>query len=164
MNNSQLPLETVLQIMQDSLEKKIELLSGIEEKSKEQEAIIKKNGFTLKELDDNMDAKTEMIEKLALLDSGFESCYEQIRAELLENKDLYRPQIEEIQNLIVEVTARGASIEVLEARNKTAIENYFSKEKKELQNRKKVVAAGYDYYKAANKMKEVSSHFVDTKH
>ena len=41
-----MPMEALLQILQDSLEKKIDLLADIEEKSKEQEAIIKKENFT----------------------------------------------------------------------------------------------------------------------
>ena len=38
MDKSQMPMEALLQILQDSLEKKISLLAMIEEKSKEQES------------------------------------------------------------------------------------------------------------------------------
>lgn len=158
-----MPMEALLQILQDSLEKKIDLLADIEEKSKEQEAIIKKENFTFQEMDENMDAKSKLIEELSLLDNGFETLYEKIREELLENKDQYRVQIEEIQNLIVEVTARGASIEAIEARNKAAIEAYFSREKKELQKRKNVSSVARSYYQTAKQMKNVAPQFLDTK-
>lgn len=158
-----MPMETLLQILQDSLEKKIGLLKTIEEKSKEQEAIIKKENFSLQEMDENMEAKSELIEQLSLLDHGFETLYEKIRVKLIEDKDLYRIQIEEIQELIVEVTARGASIEAIEARNKAAIEAYFRKEKKKLQQKKSVSSAVRSYSKTANKINHVSPQFLDTK-
>lgn len=163
MDKSKMPLEALLQIMQDSLEKKIDLLAAIEEKSKEQEVLIKNENFTFQELDENMDVKSNLIEQLTLLDHGFETLYEKIRKELLENKDQYRVQIEEIQNLILEVTARGASIEAIEARNKTAIEAYFSREKKELQKRKNVSSVARSYYQTAKQMTNVAPQFLDTK-
>ena len=163
MDKSKIPMEALLQILQDSLEKKIVLLADIEENSKEHEAIIKKENFTFQEMDENMDAKSKLIEELSLLDNGFETLYEKIREELLENKDQYRVQIEEIQNLIVEVTARGASIEAIEARNKAAIEAYFSREKKELQKRKNVSSVARSYYQTAKQMKNVAPQFLDTK-
>ena len=163
MDKSQMPMEALLQILQDSLEKKIDLLGTIEEKSKEQEMIIKKENFTFQEMDENMEEKSKLIEQLSLLDNGFETLYEKIRKELLENKDQYRIQIEEIQNLIVEVTARGASIEAIEARNKAAIEAYFSREKKELQKRKNVSSVARSYYQTAKQMNNVVPQFLDTK-
>jgi protoporphyrinogen oxidase len=163
MDKSQMPMEALLQILQDSLEKKIDLLGAIEEKSKEQEAIIKKESFTFQEMDENMEGKSKLIEQLSVLDNGFETLYEKIRKELLENKDQYRVQIEEIQNLIVEVTARGASIEAIEARNKAAIEAYFSREKKELQKRKNVSSVARSYYQTAKQMNTIAPQFLDTK-
>lgn len=163
MDKSQMPMEALLQILQDSLEKKIDLLGAIEEKSKEQEAIIKKESFTFQEMDENMEEKSKLIEQLSVLDNGFETLYEKIRKELLENKDQYRVQIEEIQNLIVEVTARGASIEAIEARNKAAIEAYFSREKKELQKRKNVSSVARSYYQTAKQMNTIAPQFLDTK-
>lgn len=163
MDKSQMPMEALLQILQDSLEKKIDLLGTIEEKSKEQENIIKKENFTFQEMDENMEEKSKLIEQLSLLDNGFETLYEKIRKELLENKEQYRIQIEEIQNLIVEVTARGASIEAIEARNKAAIEAYFSREKKELQKRKNVSSVARSYYQTAKQMNNVVPQFLDTK-
>ncbi len=163
MDKSQMPMEALLQILQDSLEKKIDLLAAIEKKSKEQEAIIKKENFTFQEMDENMEEKSKLIEQLSLLDNGFETLYGKLRKELLENKDQYRVQIEEIQNLIVEVTARGASIEAIEARNKVAIELYFSREKKELQKRKNVSNVARSYYQTAKQTQNIMPQFLDTK-
>ena len=156
-------LKSLLQILLDSLIQKKELLLAIEEKSKEQEAIIKKDGFTFKEIDENMDAKGKLIEKISLLDNGFETIYDKIRLELMANKDNYKEEIKQIQALISEVVARGASIEAIEARNKAAIEAYFCREKKELQSRKSASLAAYSYYKTARNINNVMPQFVDHK-
>ena len=61
------------------------------------------------------------------------------------------------------MTARGASIEAIEARNKAAIEAYFSREKKELQKRKNVSSVARSYYQTAKQMNNVVPQFLDTK-
>ena len=164
MNGQQSNLRSLLQILRDSLVQKKVLLQAIEQKSKEQEAIVKKDDFTFKEIDDNMEAKSELIEKLTLLDNGFESLYDKIREDLLANKDSYKAEIREIQSLIGDITARGASIEAIEARNKTAIEGYFNREKKELQSRKSASLAAYSYYKTAKNINDIPPQFMDHKH
>lgn len=156
-------LKSLLQILRDSLVQKNVLLQVIEQKSKEQEAIIKKDDFTFKEIDDNMEAKSGLIEKLTLLDNGFESLYGKTREELLANKDNYKAEIKEIQSLIADITARGASIEAIEARNKAAIESYCSREKKELQSKKSASLAAYSYYKTAKNINDIPPQFMDHK-
>lgn len=163
MSGQQNNMKALLQILRDSLVQKNILLQVIEQKSKEQETIIKKDDFTFKEIDENMDAKAELIEKLTLLDNGFETMYAKLREELLANKENYKTEIKEIQNLITEITARGASIEAIEARNKTAIENFFHREKKELQSRKSASVAAYSYYKTAKNINNVAPQFMDQK-
>lgn len=156
-------LKSLLQILRDSLIQKNILLQAIEQKSKEQEAIVKKENFTFKEIDENMDSKATLIEKLTLLDNGFETLYEKLREELLANKDSYKAEIKEIQNLIADVMARSASIEAIEARNKASIEGYFTREKKDLQNRKNASLAAYSYYKTAKNIDNVPPQFMDHK-
>jgi len=163
MSGQQNNFVSLLQILRDSLVQKNILLQAIEQKSREQEAIVKKDDFTFKEIDENMDAKGELISKLTLLDNGFETLYAKLREELLANKESYKAQIKEIQGLISEITARGASIEAIEARNKAAIEAYFGREKKELQSKKSASVAAYIYYKTAKNINSVAPQFMDRK-
>ena len=163
MSGQQNNFKSLLQILRDSLVQKNLLLQAIEQKSREQEAIFKKDDFTFKEIDENMDAKAGLIEKLTLLDTGFESLYSKLREELLINKEDYKAEIKEIQNLIADITARSASVEAIEARNKAAIEGYFSREKKELQSRKSASQAAYSYYKTAKNLGSVPPQFMDSK-
>ena len=154
-------MKNYLQIMQESLMQKLDILSQIEEKSKEQGIMAAREDVTLEEIDANMDEKSALIDKLTQLDAGFEALFDNIRKELLDNKDAYKEQIRCIQELVSEVMAKSASIEALEARNKAAIEEIFRKRRKELQHRKNVSSAANSYYKTANKLSYVNPQFLD---
>ncbi|MDD6203315.1 MAG: flagellar protein FliT [Lachnospiraceae bacterium] len=156
-------MENYLQIMQQSLCEKKEILTAIEEKSRQQAQLIAKEDFSLEEIDKNMDEKSELIDKLTLLDNGFDSLYEKVRQELNDNKELYREQIKAMQELISGIMEKSASIEALEARNKAAIEEYFRNRKKELKSNRRVSDVAYQYYKSAKNLEYVDSQFLDQK-
>ena len=68
-------ITSYLNILQDSLIKKIELLEQIEKKSLEQSEMIKGTNVDLELVDVNMDEKAKLIEEIVKLDNGFESIY-----------------------------------------------------------------------------------------
>ena len=72
---AQQSLGVLLQILEESLTSKSQILSRIEEKSKEQGIMAANPDVTLEELDANMDEKAALIEKLTKLDNGFEALY-----------------------------------------------------------------------------------------
>lgn len=156
-------IENYLRILQDSLEQKLGILSKIEEKSQEQAELLKSPDVTMEAIDTNMDEKAALIAEITSLDEGFDSLYEKIKAELLANKDSYKPQIATLQKLIAEVTGKSASIQAIEARNKTAVEQYFREARKAIQVKKNAMAAAQDYYQNMNKVKNVAPQFMDTK-
>lgn len=156
-------MNNYLQILQDSLNKKLEILIQIEEKSREQAQMLKEGNGTLPQIDENMDAKARLIEELEPLDNGFESLYEKIREELVLHKEQYRDEIQKLQQLITQVTERSASIQALEARNKAEMELFFSREKKKLQSSKNAVSVATNYYQNMNKVKNVEPQFLDRK-
>lgn len=156
-------IENYLRILQESLVKKLEILSKIEQKSLEQAELLKSSEVSMAAIDANMDEKAELIEKIAPLDEGFDSLYEKIKEELLANKDSYKPQIATLQKLIAEVTGKSASIQAIEARNKVAVESFFREERKAIQVKKNAMAAAQDYYQSMNKVKNVAPQFMDTK-
>jgi len=156
-------LESLLQILKESLEQKLIILSAIELKSKEQAELAANPDVLLEDLDSNMDEKAELIDKLTKLDTGFEALYDDIREELLENKSTYKSQIAQIQDLIAKVMEKSASIEAVEKRNKTAIEGIFKSRKKELQHRKNASSVARHYYNATNKLNVINPVFMDKK-
>ena len=110
-----------------------------------------------------MDEKAELIEQISKLDSGFETLYDNIRKELLENKDSYKEQIWVIQQLVSEIMDKSVSIEAIESRNKAAVEMLFQNRKKSLQHRKTASSVARHYQKTAKSMNVVNSQFFDNK-
>ena len=86
-----------LNILQDSLIKKLELLEQIEKKSLEQAEMIKDTNVNLDLVDANMDEKAKLIDEIFKLDRGFESIYEKVREELIANKEQFKTQIHNLQ-------------------------------------------------------------------
>lgn len=160
---AQQSLGVLLQILQESLSQKLTILTEIEAKSKAQGEMVTNPDTTLEELDANMDEKAALIEQINKLDSGFEALYDNIRKELLNHKDEYKAEIAAIQELIAEVMGKSASIEALEARNKTAIEDLFRRRRKELQHRKTASDVARRYYTATNKIDYINPQFMDKK-
>lgn len=156
-------IDNYLQILRESLSRKQSILNEIEKKSQEQSEIIKKEPFSMQEIDKNMDEKADLIKQMEQLDKGFDTLYENIRRELLGDKEQYKTEIQAIQKLIAEVMEKSASIEALEARNKTAIEEKFRIERRDLKNRKNASDAAYHYYKSANRLNFVNPQFMDSK-
>lgn len=155
-------LGNYLQMLGESLEKKLDILTAIEEKSLEQSALIKDEA-SYEAIDKNMDDKVELISKLTVLDEGFESLYEKIKKTLEADKDNYKPQIKELQQLIAQVTEKSASIQAIEARNKKAMETRFSAERKRLSDKRMISNVSYDYYKTSSKLQAVGPQFLDKK-
>ena len=156
-------IKNYLQILEDSLVKKSEVLDQIIAYNKEQEELLKKEDVSLEELDENMAKKDEFIQSLLQLDEGFESLYEKIREQLLGNKALYAQQIRRLQELISGVTDKGVAIKAQEARNKQLVENYFAREKKQLRQGRQTSKAAYDYYKNMNNVNVVPPQIMDQK-
>lgn len=156
-------MKNYLQILQDSLEKKLDLLVQIEEKSLEQSEMIKRVDIPYEDIDSNMDIKAKLIDRVLALDEGFENVYEKIREELIPNKEQYKVEIVSIRNLIEKITAKSASIQAIEARNRTGMDIAFSNQKKEVQSKKNAMSVARDYYQNMNKVKHVSPQFLDQK-
>lgn len=156
-------MKSYLQILQDSLDKKLQMLVKIEEKSLEQSAMLKNQEVDLVAVDTNMDEKAELIEKVLSIDNGFESIYEKIREQLISNKEQYKDEIKTIKALIEKVTEKSASIQAIEARNKAQMEVVFNSQKKSLQGKRNAMSVARDYYQNMNNVKHVSPQFLDRK-
>lgn len=156
-------IRNYLQIMQDSLLRKLELLETVEAKSLEQSEMLKEPRVDLALIDANMDEKTELIDEILSLDNGFESIYAKIRDQLLNEKEQYKNEIRTLQGLIARITEKSASIQALEGRNKAQMDTILSNRKKELQSKKNAMSVARDYYQTMNKVKYVSPQFLDKK-
>ena len=156
-------ITSYLNILQDSLVKKLELLEQIEKKSLDQAEMIKDTNVNLDLVDANMDEKASLIDEIFKLDNGFESIYEKVREELLTNKEQFRTQIHNLQALISKITEKSASIQAIEGRNKAQMDIVFATQKKEVQSRRNAMSVARDYYQNMNRAKHAAPQFLDQK-
>lgn len=156
-------IENYLQILEESLYKKKDVLNRIQEANKRQEQILKADMVSDDEFDECIENKGRLIDELDRLDEGFENLYDHIKEQLSAGKDRYRSQIATLQKLIAEVTEMGVTIQVQESRNKALAEYHFSERKRELQKGRKSSRAALDYYRNMNQSQVVMPQFMDKK-
>lgn len=151
-----------LDMLEESLIKKIDILSKLEEENDKQKEILSSMDEEREpEFDACLDRKAELIDQLTLLDDGFQSLFDRVKEEVGANKDLYRDQIKRMQQLIEEITGKSASIEASEHRNKRLAEQFFSAARQKMNASKQASAAAFNYYQTMNKFKDIPPQFLD---
>ena len=151
-----------LDLMIDSLNKKIHLLEKIQEVNVHQKQIVSDARFEMEELDATVEEKGRYIDEINKLDDGFETLYERVREALQENKSQYSQQISVMQKLIQRVVELSASIEAEEKRIKAGVENQFSRVKQAVKETRKNSRAVSNYYKNMTKL-DSELQFMDKK-
>ncbi|MCR5669756.1 MAG: hypothetical protein K6G10_02020 [Butyrivibrio sp.] len=155
---------TSLDILEDSLVKKIEVMNRIQEENDKQKELLKDpNNVDEKAFDEILDVKGELIDQLLKLDDGFQTLYDKVKADIENNKDKYKDQIRRLQNYIQEITGMSASIEAAEHRNKKLAEEYFSKAREKMNYSRQTSAAAFNYYKTMNNFKDIPPQYLDNR-
>lgn len=153
-----------LDMLEESLVKKIEIMKKIEEENtRQKEILLNSEDVNLEAFDKTLDTKGEYIDELEKLDDGFQSLFDRVKQEVGDNKKTYADQIKRMQELIHEIMDRSASIEAAEHRNKKLAENYFSSEREKMATGKRSSAAAFNYYTTMNNFKDIPPQFLDTK-
>lgn len=153
-----------LDMLEESLVKKIEIMKKIEEENtRQKEILLNSEDVNLEAFDKTLDIKGEYIDELEKLDDGFQSLFDRVKQEVGDNKKTYADQIKRMQELIHEIMDRSASIEAAEHRNKKLAENYFSSEREKMATGKRSSAAAFNYYTTMNNFKDIPPQFLDTK-
>ena len=134
-------------MLRESLEKKADVLRVLKIRNKEQEAILKDPNSTPDDLEKNMNMKSELIERIVMLDDGFEQLFNRVKAIIEADRDTYADEIRLMQDLIKKVTALTADVEASEYRNKEYAKTRFANVKKEVREIKKSSDVVSSYYK-----------------
>ena len=82
-------MDTYLQMLKESLDKKIEILNQILQYEEQQQEMVKQENFDYEAFDKSVNEKVVLVDQIEALDDGFEKVYDRIRSELLLNKDKY---------------------------------------------------------------------------
>ena len=155
--------EGYLQILIESLEKKIAVLDKVIELDKQQAELSSHQPMDMKAYDKTVDEKGELIDEINRLDDGFSSTFELIGDEVKNNPDKYKEKVETLQNLIREAVDKGVAIEVQEKRNRAALENVLRMKRNEIKQMKKSSSAATKYYKAMSRINDVDPQLMDRK-
>ncbi|TCL54018.1 hypothetical protein EDD76_12329 [Kineothrix alysoides] len=155
-------IENYLQVLEQSMHKKTDILSRIQEINLNQEQILKNEG-SVEDFGATIDEKEKLIEELSKLDEGFETLYRHIEEQLVGGREQYKSQIAKLQQLIVEVTEKSVAIQAQETRNYKLAQNYFTVGRKTLQKNRTTSKAALDYYKSMSNSQIVQPQFMDKK-
>ena len=156
--------ESYLDMMQESLQKKIIVLKQIEKENELQRQILEKPDHVDGEaFDQAVERKGRMIDELTELNDGFQSLYDQIKPEIEQNRNKYKNEIRIMQEMIREITTLSSSLEAEEMRNKKMADAYFSETRKQYKNGKRSAKVALDYYQNMSKSKSIQPQFIDQK-
>ncbi|MBQ6733913.1 MAG: hypothetical protein IJR00_03280 [Lachnospiraceae bacterium] len=156
--------ENYLEMMADSLRKKIGILQELETLSLSQKTFFEQgDAMDDAAFDEVADRKGVLIEDLEKLDDGFTSLFEKVRDQIGEHKEQYAAQIRGIQEQIRTVTTLSNSIEAQEKRNKAAADRYFAAARAELSKGRKSAGTAYLYHQTMNHAQSVTPQFFDSK-
>ena len=151
-------------MLRESLEKKADILRVLQIRNQEQAAILQDPNTTPKEIEKNMNMKSELIDRIIMLDEGFQQLFGRVKTIIEADRETYADEIRIMQELIKKVTDLTADVEASEYRNKEYAKARFANIKKEVREIKKsndVVTSYYKNMMAHNKADDPS--FLDKK-
>ena len=93
-----------LQVLSESLDKKIDILKQLEVLTAAQKEIVDKGEFDEEAFNDNVESKAALIDELEKLDTGFQILYDNIKNQIEGNKDRYKQEIAALQVKIKTIT------------------------------------------------------------
>ena len=155
--------ETYLEIMIQSLNKKVQVLDNIIELNNKQKEILEDSKAPVEDFDEIVEAKAKLIEQMQQLDSGFEKLFERVREELQTHKEDYADAIRTMQNGIRFITDKSMEIQAQEARNKDLMVRKFAYVKDAAKKVRTNSKIANQYYKNMMKLNYVDPQFMDNK-
>lgn len=155
--------ETYIEIMLQSLNKKIQVLDAIIEQNIKQKEILENPKARIEEFDATMDAKSSLIQQMQHLDSGFEKLYDRVKEMLAGHKEDYAEEIRSMQSCIRRITDRSMEIQAQEARNKELMIRKFAYVKETAKSVRTNSKIANQYYKNMMRLNYVDPQFMDNK-
>ena len=155
--------ETYLDIMQQSLEKKIVVLERIMELNQEQRIGLENPELDPDQFDEIVEAKQEMIDQLEQLDSGFEKLFDRTKEELNGHKEEHADKIRLMQGHIKSITDKSVEIQAQESRNKDLMTKKFMMIKEQARAFRTSGRVANQYKQNMDKLNFIDPQFMDNK-
>lgn len=152
-----------LNVMIQSLQKKVKILDEIMEKNKVQHQILEQEELDADAFEGNVQEKGELIDQINFLDEGFEELYGRVKAVIEKEKQEHKEEILLMKRLITEITEKSVTIQSEEIRNRRLVETRFAQERQKVKNRRATSAVAKQYYANMAKLNYVDAQFMDKK-
>ena len=158
-------MEDYLQLLEESLVKKIRVLDRIEEFDIKQKDALSSEDTTpdFEKFDSFIDEKGKLIDELNSLDDGFEALYARVADTLKSDIPGNASRIRKLQELIREITDKSVEIQKQESENKALIEKYFQTARGDIGKGRTSLNAAYSYFQAQRSVSNSESLYIDSK-
>lgn len=154
--------QNYLQILEESLSRKITILYELERLTMSQREIVQADEFDEEVFNTNVEQKAALIREIEKLDRGFQLLFDNVKNQLDSDRAQYAEEIKRLQELVKGVMDRSTELQVMEARNKDMIKSRFAALKKEARTIKKSREMAANYYKTMNNISS-EPYFLDKK-
>ena len=155
--------QTYVDIMVQSLNKKLQVLDRIIELNRQQKELLEDEMSEAEAFDKTVEEKASLIEQLEQLDSGFEKLFSRVKEELDGNKENYADAIKMMQSGIRRVTDKSMEIQAQEARNHDLMVRKFAYVKESAKTVRTNSKIATQYYKNMMNLNYVDPQFMDNK-
>ena len=154
--------QNYLQILEESLSRKITILDELERLTMSQREIVQADEFDEEVFNTNVEQKAALFREIEKLDRGFQLLFDNVKNQLDSDRAQYAEEIKRLQELVKGVMDRSTELQVMEARNKDMIKSRFAALKKEARTIKKSREMAANYYKTMNNISS-EPYFLDKK-
>ncbi len=158
-------MEDYLQLLEESLVKKIRVLDKIEEFDLKQKDVLSSDEATpdFDKFDSYIEEKAKLIDELNALDDGFESLYTRVADTLKSDIPGNASRIRKLQELIREITDKSVEIQKQEVENKALVEKYFKNARGGIGKGRNSLNAAYSYFQTQRGAANAESYYIDSK-
>lgn len=156
-------IATYLQMLNSSLKRKVTILEQILTITEEQNLSFANEKTTIEIMEQCVLKKEPLIHQLNEMDAGFDSVYSKIKEIVQQDKNIYKDEIEQLQQSIIKVTELSVKIQTLEQNNKIKFEVYSRNKKQEIKQFKVSNKTVSTYYKNMTGKTQGQSYFYDKK-
>ena len=158
-------MEDYLQLLEESLVKKIRVLDEIEKFNIKQKDVLSSEDSTpdFDKFDSFIEEKGKLIDELNSLDEGFETLYERVADTLKANVPGNASRIRKLQEMIREITDKSVGIQKQEAENKALIEKHFQSARAGIGKGRNSLNAAYSYFRTQRGLEGTDSLYMDSK-
>ena len=154
---------TYVNIMIQSLHKKVKVLEEIKSINLLQKALLEDERSNVEEFDKSVEDKSDCIKQLEQLDDGFDLLFKKVKEAMNADKDTYADRIRTMQDLIRQITDLSMEIQAQESRNKDLMTRKFVSVKERAKVVRTNTKVANQYYKNMMNLHYVDPQFMDNK-